>query len=619
MASPTDVQAGQAHVDFYLRMENWRRGLSVIGRDISTMSRKLNVAGRKMAVSGIIASMPFIAGTKVYANFSKQLAFVATMLDEPQKYMSGYTAGIRKMAIEFGESTETLSRGLYDILSASFAPAQALEMLRVTAKAAKAGMADTASATKAIIAVLNAYGLGAEKAQYVSDALFTVVRYGVLTFGELAGHIGLVASTAAIAGVSIEEMGALLAVMTRAGVETSHAVVALNNVIRTFLKPTEDAKAFAKDLREAGINIQLTAKALKERGVIDIFKELAKLPAGAIAKLFPSLRALRGVAPAISKMEGLLDTYSKMQDVTGATDRAMQEVAKSFGFLVDRVKQAGMVILTYVGEALEDVLRPMGEDILTIATGFGLWVKQNKVLIVYVAKLAAGLVILGGVMLAVSKIMGVMAAITLVMAGPMGWKALITGVIAAAASFGILLGVLGKVKSELNEMRELGKKEATSGITASAGKRLSVALGEYRRLKRMLDKGEVMPRGTYGELEAGRWGGVAGWEKQQRRLMQERVRFLGFQIPKLREGFNLEQKSLLATKKKTTELEKQAALMNQITGNFMRSYRLGYYHTPSMRFTSIGTGDQQVELLAGIKANTAATVAAVKANKVKME
>ena len=90
------------------------------------------------------------------------------------------------MAVEFGESTEALTNGLYDILSASIPAEKALDVLTVAVKAAKAGMTDTATAADAITTVLNSYGLSAGRAQDVSDLLFTVVKRGKLTFADLS-------------------------------------------------------------------------------------------------------------------------------------------------------------------------------------------------------------------------------------------------------------------------------------------------------------------------------------------------------------------------------------------------------------------------------------------------
>ena len=126
----------------------------------------------EMLLASALFATPFVAGTKVFAAFEQQMANVATMLDHPAEHLERFRRGVRKMAIDFGETTEALAGGLYDILSASIAPEHALKVLGAAAKAAKAGITDTAMAADAITTVLNSYGLAAQYATSVSDLLF---------------------------------------------------------------------------------------------------------------------------------------------------------------------------------------------------------------------------------------------------------------------------------------------------------------------------------------------------------------------------------------------------------------------------------------------------------------
>ena len=64
--------------------------------------------------------------------FQTQMTMVATMLDQQMlPIMSKFEQGVQSLSVQFGQSTATLAKGLFDILSASVAPGQALEVLRV--------------------------------------------------------------------------------------------------------------------------------------------------------------------------------------------------------------------------------------------------------------------------------------------------------------------------------------------------------------------------------------------------------------------------------------------------------------------------------------------------------
>ncbi len=156
------------------------------------------------------------AAERTAADFEQQMAMVSTMLDRQNKsILPTYSAAMQKMSVRFGEGTDTISKGLYDILSASVAPKKALDVLTVSVKAAKAGFTTTAIAADAITTVLNSYNLEAERATDVSHKLFAIVKRGKTTFEELAPNIGKVASLANTAGVSFDELGATIATLTR--------------------------------------------------------------------------------------------------------------------------------------------------------------------------------------------------------------------------------------------------------------------------------------------------------------------------------------------------------------------------------------------------------------------
>ena len=78
-----------------------------------------------------------VSSVKEIVAFQKQLASVSTMLtDQTINLLPGFERGLEKLAVKYGQSTATLSKGLYDILSASIAAEKGLEFLEVSARTA---------------------------------------------------------------------------------------------------------------------------------------------------------------------------------------------------------------------------------------------------------------------------------------------------------------------------------------------------------------------------------------------------------------------------------------------------------------------------------------------------
>jgi len=302
--------------------------------------------------------------------FESQLAEVSTMLDKTaMSILPEYEKGLRRMSVEFGESTETLSKGLYDILSASIPPAKALNVLEVSAKAATAGITDTGVAADAITTIINAYGLSAEDAGTVSDKLFAVVRRGKTTFAELAPAIGKAAATSAIAGLSLDELGATIATVTRAGIRTDEAMTAITGVIRSFLKPADDAKKAAKSF-----GIELSTDTLRAIGLRGVLLKLADATAEQTAAMFPNIRGLKGVAAALQDAEGYAEDYKLMLNSVGLTEEAYQKRAATTGFQLNRLKELYNLLKVTIGEHFLPDITELAEKTIN-------WYEANKKLV----------------------------------------------------------------------------------------------------------------------------------------------------------------------------------------------------------------------------------------------
>ena len=504
MPSSANIRAGAAYVELTLENSALIRGLKAAQTKLKNFSRSVTAAGKKLLGISAIMAMPFIGGATVFADFEQQMANVSTMLDEPAKYMEAYNDGIRKMSVEFGEGTDTLAKGLYDILSASIDPAMALDVLAVSAKAARAGLTDTGVAADAITTILNAYGLSADHAESVSDLLFKTVKKGKTTFAELAPSIGMVATTAASAGVDLEELGAAIATMTRNGVKTENAVTALNAIISTFLKPTDEAAAYAKKL-----GFEMSSAAIKSEGLEGIFKKISKLPPDAVSKLFPNIRALRGVLPALRNMEGFSDDVETMKNRAGATETAFAKMSKTLTMAFNRLKQAGLLALSVIGEALADDLRKAESVFMRVISAVTTFIKQNKKLVVTAAKVIGIVALIGGGLLTLGAIAGtlsfaigglltIVSAVTgtiSLLAGIIGglisiltvsisvWWLVAAAVAAVGATFLIQSGVIGDVIDWFGSKFAKLKQFA---CTAFDGIKAALASGDYALAARIL-------------------------------------------------------------------------------------------------------------------------------------
>jgi TP901 family phage tail tape measure protein len=347
-----------------LDKSNYTSGLKTADKEAKKFSNSGTKAFNVLKTAGVAAFMAIVAGTtKAIIDataYEKVLANVATMVtDNVVPTMDMFHDKLLDQSKLLGEDVETLGKGLYDILSAGITDASdAMNVLEVSAIAARAGLTDTGVAADALTTIINAYGLEASEAETVSDLLFKTVQRGKTTFAELAPSIGRVATIAAQAGVSMEEMGASLAVMTRRGVKTDEAVTALRAVITGFLKPSEELAA------------QFGENALQSRGLADVLNELAGMSPDIIAKMFPNVRGMLGVITAAKEMTSetqefidtladgspTMDAFNKQTDTFDFTLNRFNKTVKAVGI------EAGEKVLPGLQELLETLTKVIDDN-----------------------------------------------------------------------------------------------------------------------------------------------------------------------------------------------------------------------------------------------------------------
>lgn len=333
---------------------------SSTGKILRGISHSFRVIGRFATKASIALGAAIGTSIKAFASFEEQLANVSTMLDEhTMKFIPKYAQELKKMAVEFGESTSTLSTGLYNILSASIPAAKAIDTLAVSAKAARAGLTDTSTAAYAITGILNAYGLAADKAGKISDILFSTVKSGQTTFAQLAPVIGRVTAISAEASVAFEEVAAALATVTRGGISTDEAVTGLRQAIITLQGRQKEAIKIAKQH-----GVELSVSALKAKGLKGMLEELGKLTPEIRKEIFSEIRARTALNVLIKDQTGFLRDYDRALNSAGQTQEAFAKMTDTLAHRFRQLWQAVKIVAVEVGERFAESMKELTEYII---------------------------------------------------------------------------------------------------------------------------------------------------------------------------------------------------------------------------------------------------------------
>lgn len=329
-------------------------------------SARIATAGKVMAGGVAVVG---IASTKAAIDFDKNMRNVNSIAQLPEKTLARLSERVRDLGGETAQSPQTLAQGLYDLVSSGFDAKESMEILSKSATAATAGLTDTATSTKAVAAVLNAYRLPAKKAGDVSDVLFRTVDRGVISFETLASSIGMALPASAALGVNVNSLGAAIATLTKQGQSGQNAVVNINAAMTALFKPTADMQAALKDLGYNSAEALVEAKGFQ--GGLQALIDTTDGTTASVGKLFNNVRAQRAVFGLTGKnAKGAAQDLRGLEDAAGATDRALSQQSKSVAYMWNRLKAQAEDLAIGIGNelipAIKDVLDVISDPKLTL-------------------------------------------------------------------------------------------------------------------------------------------------------------------------------------------------------------------------------------------------------------
>ena len=263
---------------------------------------------------------------------------VATLSSGIKGSLTDFMNSVIDMTREVPVGAVESAKALYQIVSAGHDGADAMNILKVSAKAAIGGVTETATSADAITTILNAYKKGASEAESVSDMLFTTAKLGKTTMGELGKSIAQAAPIASSFGIDIEDVLAAVVSITKQGVPTAEAMTKIRAAIMGTANHLGDAAFSGRSFQEA---LQLIYN--EANGSTTKMKELLGTDEALQAALMITGQNAVGAA----------SDLDQMKNATGAAEAAFKEMSSS--------TENQMKLLS---NNITAALRPLGQEIL---------------------------------------------------------------------------------------------------------------------------------------------------------------------------------------------------------------------------------------------------------------
>ncbi|MCC8175533.1 MAG: phage tail tape measure protein [Bacteroidales bacterium] len=305
-------------------------------------SAVLDLTKSMLGLSAVMGSGAMLKGMYDDAKeFSRQMRIVSTISEEVSNDLQRFKGAVLDICSQIAIAPATAAEALYQINSAGHLGAAGLDVLEASAKAAVAGVTETSTAADAITTVLNAYGMASTQATAISDKLFTTVRLGKTTMGELGHSISQVAPVAATFGISIDEVLAVVSELTKQGVPTATAMTQIRSAITAVTESLGDGAFATRTLLEAFQEVN----------------EKSKGSENALKTDLGNIRALQAVLMATGQhADETAQFIDEIANSTGATEVAFQKMNTTAGAQLTILKNNFLKEFQEMGDGMTSTL-----------------------------------------------------------------------------------------------------------------------------------------------------------------------------------------------------------------------------------------------------------------------
>ena len=315
-------------------------GLKSVGNAVGGIGIKAGIATAGLAT----------LSAKLAGDFQKSLLEVSTLTgDFSDVALKKMSKELRQVASDSGLALGSISKAKYDIVSAGFSSAaESAEVLRVSAELAVGGVTSAAEAADLLTTSLNAMGLDFTNTQKVADELFTTVRLGKTTMGELSATLGQVLPFANSAGLSLSGVGAAMATLTASGISTAQSATALRSAIQSLQSPTDQSRTLMRDM---GIEIKRF-----DDGSVDLvntIKQFKGLDPETMRKLIPSIEGILGIQTMAQNFTTLSSNVEQFAtNSVGASTKAFTQMESAFNTQFAKLKNNVQSIMITIGDVV---------------------------------------------------------------------------------------------------------------------------------------------------------------------------------------------------------------------------------------------------------------------------
>ena len=357
------------------------------------MISSVSMFSQRMRTFGYLASasltMPLVLFAKSAIQAARDYEFtiqkIVGLTGEAQSSVDSFKGQILELSKALGKKPVELGEALYYIASSGIKGAEAMQVLKLSAKAAASGMGETQTMANYLTSVLNAYRGTGLTAAYATDILVAGVREGKAEAEGFAAAMGSVAPLASKLGMSLDQVAGSMAAVTLTGSTAAQAATYLRGMLNVLLKETKQGeKAMAtagKKIDGLGVSYADLRDILREGGIVALMKKMNELTAAygetLVSKVFPNIRAMLNILSLTgNNMEYNTELMKRITNSSGSLAKAFAAVSDTMKMKMDRALASLNISMIDLGTTMATIFIPILENIAKKVQDLMTWFKS---------------------------------------------------------------------------------------------------------------------------------------------------------------------------------------------------------------------------------------------------
>jgi len=355
--------------DFDKKMGVSTKKVSTFDKTVSKMGKAITKAAKLAAAAAAAAVVAFGASAvKTFIEFDTSMREVFTLMpDLSAEAREAMEEDIQALSEEIGVLPTEIIPALYQAISAGVPRDNVFEYMQVAGEAAVGGNILLKDSVVGLAQVMNAYGAEVDTVREYSDIMFSIVKDGITTMGELSSELFKVAPVAADLGIAFSSIAGWMAELTAQGVPTAEAA----SYMKVALNELSKAGTVASDTFEKAAGITFP-KFIEAGGTLveafEIIDDYAIDADMSVKDMFGSIEAGGAVLMATGvHFDSFSGKVANAEEASGNTKAAYEEMAAGIKHEIDKLKVWWQNLQLDIGGDLTENLK----DLLG-------WLEENR-------------------------------------------------------------------------------------------------------------------------------------------------------------------------------------------------------------------------------------------------